>query len=322
MSCLIDKPDFAAHMYTSIVSHASTPDRGTDGMRVLMLLSGVLVETLLLFDEPDEGLEATILELSDMLECDPVAGLLGSRSLPSSCIIDKETEQGRHFARIFFEDWLNCAHEFHDLLLFVIQNVLIQMEDSGQPRAETFRLFIECASKCLAYEITAQELCDIVIEKKIGTEGWTLNESISGLSAMAGRRLALAHNNCELFNAPVLPKKLDQLAYVMTQEAIRMGIESGPDWRFVLAANDCLANDPYDLLSSLEPQCRAFFSIVGLHDLYDQAVACAKSAGRMLAVTSGGNKPELEPVIAKPLAMAAMTETYRHVCQEEVILSC
>jgi hypothetical protein len=46
-------------------------------------------------------------------------------------------------------------------------------------------------------------------------------------------------------------------------------------------------------------------------DLREQAVACAKAAGRMIAVASVGDEPDIAPVIAKPLAMAAITETYK-----------
>ena len=48
-----------------------------------------------------------------------------------------------------------------------------------------------------------------------------------------------------------------------------------------------------------------------LDHLLDQAVACAKAAGRMLAVLATGDEPEIAPVIAKPLAMMAITETYQ-----------
>ena len=34
----------------------------------------------------------------------------------------------------------------------------------------------------------------------------------------------------------------------------------------------------------------------------------------MLAVACGGEKPDLEPAIAKPLSMAALTETYKSAC--------
>ena len=43
----------------------------------------------------------------------------------------------------------------------------------------------------------------------------------------------------------------------------------------------------------------------------DYAVACAKAAGRMIAVVSGGEEPEIAPVISKPLALAAMMEMYK-----------
>ena len=49
-------------------------------------------------------------------------------------------------------------------------------QQDGQPRGETLRLFIECSTRCMAYEIAAQELCDVVIETKIGGEGWSMGE--------------------------------------------------------------------------------------------------------------------------------------------------
>ncbi|MEC7029094.1 MAG: hypothetical protein VXW91_05430, partial [Pseudomonadota bacterium] len=55
-------------------------------------------------------------------------------------------------------------------------------------------------------------------------------------------------------------------------------------------------------------------------DLMDQSVACAKAAGRMLALMAGGEVPEIEPVIAKPLAMAAMTDTYKTVCYDQAAI--
>ena len=73
-------------------------------------------------------------------------------------MIDYETEQGRTIARELFEEWLNCAYGFHDLLIFVIQNTILRLEQAGQPRGETLRLYMECLTLCLAYELAAQEL--------------------------------------------------------------------------------------------------------------------------------------------------------------------
>ena len=315
MSYLYDKAGFAANMYAQLLSHAALGGEETDGMRLLQMLAGILTEALLLFDEPDEGLAATYDRLAALLACEPAEGEIAARALPPAYIIDFETEQGRAIARRMFEDWLDCAYEFHDLMIFMIHNVITRMEEDGQPRAEVLRLFIECANRAMAYEIAAQELCDIVIDRKIGQEGWSLPECVAGLSAMAGRCLALSQNAAAGYSVPTLPERLDQVAYVMTQEAVRLGIPAGTDWRFGLAANDCPASAPYDLIFSLEPDCNEFFRIINLGGKVDQAVACAKAAGRMLAVAAGGDAPEIEPVIAKPLAMAAITETYLTVCR-------
>lgn len=315
MSILIDKAGFTAQMHRILLSQSALAgENSVDGMRLIQLLAGILVETLLLFDDPDEGLKASFARLESDLKCLPQAGELGPDVLPPPYVLDHETEQGRMLARKLFEEWLDCAWEFHDLIMFTIQNTILRLEESGQDRAGTFRIFMECSYRCLAYEIAAQELCDIVIEEKMGTEGWSLGESVSGLSAVAGRCLGLSKTD-----PAIMPGGLDQIAWVMTQEAVRLGIPAGTDWRFGLAANDCAASAPFDLIFSLWPCAREFFRAISLEGLVDQAVACAKAAGRMLAVASGGEMPGLEPVIAKPLAMAAMTETYRVVSRDKAV---
>lgn len=319
MSILNDKAGFTAQMNESIFSQAALAGEDVDGMRLIQIMAGILVETLLLFDDPDEGLMATFTQLEDKLGSAAHDGPLAADSLPPGWLIDYETEQGRALARKLFEEWLDCAYEFHDLIVFFVHNLLLRLEEDGQPRGETLRLFIECATRCMAYEIAAQELCDVVIETKIGREGWSMGESVAGLSAVAGRCLALSNNSCQIFKTPSLPDKLDQVAYVMTQEAVRLGIPAGTDWRFGLAANDTPVTAPFDLIFSLWPVCKDFLAVIHLTDAADQAVACAKAAGRMLAVAAGGEAPEMEPIIAKPLAMAAMTDTYKAVCRDVAV---
>lgn len=320
MSYLYDKAGFTANMQAQLMAQAAVGVDEIDGMKMLLMLAGVLTEALLLFEEPEDGLAASYVQLGRLLGAAPACGELAAQALPPAYVIDFDTEQGRDVARRMFEDWLDCAYEFHELLLFMIHNVIVRMEQDGQARAELLRLFIEGADRAMAYEVAAQELCDIVIERKIGAEDWSLTESVAGLSAMAGRYLALAQRSGDGGRVPTMPERLDRLSYVMTQEAIRLGIPAGTDWRFGLAANDCPASAPYDLISCLEPDCDEFFAVLGLGDRVDRAVACAKAAGRMLAVAAGGAAPEIEPVIAKPLAMAAITETYKTVCLGEGVM--
>ena len=318
MFSLTDKPDMGARLYSALIEMGSDELRGLDTMKTIQHLAGVLVETYLVFDRPDAAMTASLKKLSALCECMPAKGSIPSSALPPPHIIDLETERGRLAARTFFEEWMDCAFEFHNLILIIIQNIILRWEEDGSPRDETLRLLVECTQKCMGFELAAQELCDVVIDKKIADEGWSLGDCVAALSAVSGRRLALSLNSnaCMLFNGAHIPDALDDVVHVMTQEAVRLGVPAGTDWRFGLAANDMPVNAPLDLVFGIEPFCQHFFDVVRMNSTYDQAVSCAKAAGRMLAVAAGGELPEIEPAIAKPLAMAAITETYKSVCMK------
>ena len=307
-----------ARLYAGLIHMATDPHEGTDIMKVLMHMAGVLVETYLVFEEPDVAMEASFDQLADLLGCEPLEGIITRSALPPSHVIDFETERGRFAARMLFEEWLDCEFEFHKTIISIIQAVFVAWEEENQSRAESFRLLVECTKRCMAYEIAAQELCDIVIDKQVGEQGWSLGDCIAALSAVAGRRVALSINNTgsNVFNGPEIPEYLDHVVYVMTQEAVRLGVPVGQDWRFGLPANDTPVNAPISLILGIEPYCKSFFEAIKLMSQYDQSVCCAKAAGRMVAVAAGGESPEIEPAIAKPLAMAAITETYKSVCMD------
>ncbi len=317
MFALTNKPEMGARFYSALIQLAADHERGIDSMKVIQHMAGVLVETYYIFEDSDQAMQASFQKLSGLLNCHPAPGMLAPYALPPAHIIDFETERGRLAARVFFEEWLDCNFELHDLILNVFQHIIIGWEDMGVPREETLRLLIECVKKCMAFEIAAQELCDVSIEYQVGRKGWGVGDCIAALSGVAGRRLAISLSSseiCDYFRGSDLPDNLDRIVYNMTQEAVRLGVPAGSDWRFGLAANDTPINAPVDLIRELEPRCLRFFRAIGLNGSYDQAVSCAKAAGRMIAVASGGDLPEIEPAIAKPLAMSAITESYKFVC--------
>lgn len=316
---LTNKPAIAARLYTGLMNLASDPVRGIDTMCMVQYMAGVMVETVLVFEEPDEALHASFQKLCRLLGSSPLLGDMVPEALPPAHIIDHETEKGRAAARELFEEWMDCEFEFHELILTIMHNIIVSWEADGQPRGETMRLLIECALRCMAFEIAAQELCDVVIEQKVKQNNWSINDCIAGLSAVSGVRLAMSLNSdiFHIFRGADLPSHLDELSSVMTQEAVRLGVPAGTDWRFGLPANDTPVNAPFELINGLEPVCEGFFKIMNLQCHYDQAVATAKAAGRMLAVASGGENPEVEPAIAKPLAMAAITESYKSICIDQ-----
>ena len=323
----INKTDVATRIHATLRTLSEEPKHsvhGTDAMKMMMLLAGMTVETAFLFDSCEESLEGTFDKLAKLLDCEPYDGPVNNHVLPPSTIMDFDTEQGRAVAREFFEEWLDCAYEFHEMLLFLIHQIFMSWEAKGQDRAESFRLFIECTHKAMAFELAAQELCDALIEQKIGAENWSLGDGISALAGSAGWYLAQSQegiNQCCWFRADELPDLLDQTTYVMTQEAARLGIDTVSDWRFGLAANDIPLNPPMDLVNGLEAITHSFFHTISMKNYQDQAVCCAKAAGRIVAVAAGGKRPSIEPVIAKPLAMAAITECYKSYCVRYAVSS-
>lgn len=313
-SLTLAKSEVASLLQANLSALASVPEQGIDARIMLQMMAGVLTETAFFFEQPDESLDASLNKIAVMLGTGPWDGELPGWVNFEPQAIDRHTERGRELARLAIEDWADCEFAFHDMLVWLTHHLLVSFEADGVPRDESFRLLIEYATRCMAFEVAAQELCDILIEKKIGRDGWTLGDCLGGLSGAAGWRLAkfnLLQKKKPKDQVPARPADLDSIVHVMTQEAVRMGVPAGSDWRFGLAANDCPINPPTDLLNGVEPYCQLFFSAIPMTDLKEQAVACAKAAGRMLAVAATGDNPEIAPVIAKPLAMAAITETYR-----------
>jgi hypothetical protein len=320
----IHKTDVAHRLHFAIHSVSVDDTRGFDAMKATLMLSGLYVETAFLFENCDEALQGTFVKLGELLGCEPMRGDIDINAMPPSTIIDFDAEIGRAMAREFFEDWLDCEYAFHGMLMELTQSIFDQWEEFGQSKQESFRLLIECTYRAMAYELAAQELCDVVIEKRIGFDGWNMADSISGLAGLAGRALSYSHggrDQCCWFRGSELPDLLDQTAYVMTQEAVRLGLSSGTDWRFGLPANDTPANAPTILVNNIEVMCGGFFNAVNLHDYNDQSVCAAKAAGRMLAVACAGERPDLEAAIGKPLAMAALTESYKSACVDYAAVS-
>ena len=315
----MNKADVAHRIHYTIHAMSAEDCRGFDAMKATLLLSGLYVESAFLFDNCEEALQGTFVKLGQLLGCEPMGGDIDYDAMPPSSIIDFDAEMGRAMAREFFEEWLDCEYEFHAMILDITHQMFNQWEEFGQARQESFRLLVECTYRAMGYELAAQELCDVIIEKKIGIDGWNMADSISGLAGLSGRMLSYSHggrNQCCWFRGADLPDVLDQTAYVMTQEAVRLGMPSGTDWRFGLPANDTPANAPTLLVNEVSALSNGFFQAINMYDYHDHAVCAAKAAGRMLAVACAGKSPELEPPIAKPLAMAALTESYKGGCIE------
>jgi len=283
--------------------------RTHDIIEFLEVIAGIYVESCFLFEKPDIAMSEGFEKLSASLGVAPTDAVIPYQSISHPQKLDARTEQGRALARSVLEEFGECEFSFCEFILWMVSNYLVDWEGNNIPRSDGFRLFMDAATRCMAFEISAQELCDIVIEKRIGTSDWSLADAVCGLSAYAGYKYGMtqANHGKEFYQ----DSHIDMIVYVMTQEAVRMGVPAGSNWRLGLVANDSPADPPTELIESITPLCRDFFSALNLMNGAEQSVACAKAAGRMLAVVACGDTAELPHAIAKPLAMAALMESYR-----------
>ena len=311
-----DKAALLGQLQTSLFAFSAPRSETADMQDIAQILSGLLVETLLLFEEPEQGLVHTLQLIGERLDMTDTMQTEHTIERAHCADLDCQAEQGRLLAREVFEDWLDCAHEFRSFIeTFTAQSILL-WESDDVSRGAIYNYLYDTTIRYMSYEIAAQELCDIVIEELIGGWGWTVQDSVVGLSALAGYKLAqsLESDKCMLFLGAEIPEHLDSVVHIMTQEAVRYGTPAGTDWRFGLAANDIPPNPPWDMMYTVEAYANKLLEFLPLYDLTDHAAACAKAAGRMIAVASGGEEPDFEPAIVKPLAMASITESYKGVC--------
>lgn len=307
------KADLAARLQEQVLSIASDSSNGTPHIHdTIQILAGVLVESVFLFEEPDEVMKASLTKLSRLLATEACDEHLPEWYGLDAAALDWRAEQGRLIAREIIDEWRECPFSYIDFILFSVHHFFVHWaENFSVPRGESLRLLEEASMRSLAFEITAQELCLQVIDVKITESGWTIADCLCGLSAHAGHILGsyLQKNGSAADFADDAP--CDMLMNVMAQEAVRLGVPAGSEWRFGLAANDLSSDPPHDLIRGVSDICDDFYNRIGMREPLYRAVASAKAAGRMLAVVASGEMPDMPDFIAKPLAVMAMTETYR-----------
>ena len=308
-----EKSDLIAFLH-SHMDKTLAVTTGSDSPKVtdcLLTLSGLYVETCFMFEKPDETMQAGFHKLADILRAQPYSDSIAAWTLPNSQWIDQISEQGRSLSRFILDEWAECEFAYFDFVLWILQSYLTAWENENIPREESLRLFMEFSTRCMAYEVAAQELCDLVIDKKISSNEWSLADGVCGLSAYAGHSFGHCSDEtsqCLLVNDD---EQFETIISVMTHEATRMGVPAGSSWNLGMAANDCPADPPVELIQEIRPLCDKFFNALSIMTVEEQAVACAKAAGRMLAVVATGDTPDMPHAIAKPLAMAALVESYR-----------
>ena len=298
--------------YGRLLSFAYDESLGLDTHYLLRICGGLMAELFLEYENPGDVYARVCNKLSKSLSvCPSNVGLIADMSPPPH-VWDSDLEFGREFARELDLDNIDDLHHIQDIFLDILVSDILCWEKQGLDRVESLTILLNSIRFTLSLELAAQEICDHVIEGLVGQHYWTLQDCIIGLSALAGQRMALCSPNVLEEKKPnqAFMVAFDQVAFIMAQEASRLGVPCDANWKWKAAANDTNSVPPTELISKVDPICISILDMMSLKELKLRAAAVAKAAGRMVAVAAGGEIPELEPNVAKPLAIMAMKETY------------
>ena len=271
-------------------------------MRTLMIIAGMITETLLEYEEPDVVMEQTFHRISDLLGAEPAEDIDETSELPPAWLIDRDTETGRTIAREAARRLPKEMDDLHEIAIALVLNDFQSWEQQGQDREILLRLLIECVIAALMFEMGTQDFCDMLIEDFI-SEGYPVQQSLMGLAALSGYYLG------EAVRAGRLPHEdgEKQLTGVMAREAARHGTPGPRNWAALGAVNDLKSDDVIaEYVVQLREPAEEFFDLIGLEDNLGRSVTVARAVGRMVAVTTVDEATHIQTSVAKTLARTGL----------------
>ncbi|MCB1538324.1 MAG: hypothetical protein H6865_07560 [Rhodospirillales bacterium] len=272
-------------------------------LRLINLWGGALAECLLDYDAPDAAAERCLEEIEITLNSDDWV----APALRSAAAAEQDTELGRTLARLYLGDGLEWSLNARNALVEVGRGIRAMAGADDACDA----LMADALRTGVRYELSAHGICDRAIDVKIAAQRWTIADCILGLSALAGSHQARLLFDAGISNQASIERALDDLMRVMMEEAIRHGVPEEVGLLHGIPANDVPVAMNAELIRSIEPLALTVLEEMHIIDRTIQAIALAKAAGRMLAVAAAGEAPDIEHIVARPLALRAMMGAFR-----------
>jgi hypothetical protein len=79
----------------------------------------------------------------------------------------------------------------------------------------------------------------------------------------------------------------------------------------MLAANDMQPYIPYHKADAINAIARPLFKIFSINDSDLRSMMIAKATGRMMAVASAGDNPDMDSCAITPMALSSMQGSYK-----------
>ncbi len=280
---------------------AMREDETIDERLFILLLSGMMAETLIEYEEPDAVMEQSFHRISQLLHVTPVPDNLAEEKLSPPSEIDLYSEAGREIAREAAERLEGGLQDVHEIIIAITYNELPKFEEDGVMSVpESLRIMIESVIQTVVFEMATQEFADVLIEDFID-DGWPITDVLLTLGAACGYYYSQNHSASD-------DNVLDEMVSVMSREAMRNGMTGSQLWRGLDSANDDATTGVTRDVTELVEVFDEFFDLVGLDNNEAQAVSVAKTGGRMAALLAGVDMSIIQPSLAKVLLKTGLKQ--------------
>ena len=269
--------------------------------KFIYVLSGLLIETLLEYEEPDIVMDQTFHRISDLMRVEPFIGNLKKEMMPPIYQRDEDIEFGRKMAKTWAEKLPKAMDDIHEIVIGIILSEFGQQETMELSASQSFQILIDTVIEGLMTEMAVQEVCDNLIEEFID-KGWALTRAIEALAGASGYYLKKEYEGVDKDISEFLPHMLRLIAL----ESFRFGIKGYEDWWQGGPANDAISSEIKSYIAELVAHQKEFFDMIGLENNIHKSLVVAKATGRMVAASSHKDVGQMQITVAKSLAKSGL----------------
>ena len=299
--------DSAGSLHRQIASFCVDEKGFHDNDRLVRLYGGAIAECLLDYDDWKDGWAEYFGNTRSLEQALDIAQWHEGHYAVKSFILDRDTELGRSLVRGYLDE----APETSFLMLRNIRSSLQSLIPAGD---EFWTHVQDMAAATLVAEQVIHYLCDHVIEICMGAEGWTLGDCIQAMSTLSGQyhAKALETQNLGVSSPAVIDHDFDYMVNTMMNEAMRLGMPDHAGLFKMLAANDTQPFIPFHKAEGVDVIAKPLFRVFHVMDSDLKSMILAKATGRMMAVASAGDEPDMDCCVVTPMALASMQGSYLH----------
>ena len=222
-----------------------------------------------------------------------------------SFVLDKDTELGRSIVRSFLD-------ETPETSFMMLRNIRASLLSLISEDSEFWQHLYDMTLVTLVAEQFIHHICDQVIDVCIGGEGWSLGDCVQSFAALSGQYHAkvIEINDLGISKSAVVDHDFDYMIHTMMNEAMRLGMPDHAGLYTMLAANDVQPYIPYGKTDAIDMIATPLFKIFKIYDPDLRSMMIAKATGRMMAVASAGDNPDMDACVVTPLALSSMQGSY------------